>query len=360
MVRLSSAELFDSATLSADLARKSVRGGVTTLGVQLGRTSVQMLGVVVLARVLTPQDYGLVAMATVVVGLAQMFKDAGLATATVQTDAISESQISTLFWLNMAVSLTLALCTMAAAPLVVAFYHEPELGPVTIALSLSFLAGGVSIQHEALLRRHMRFAALGAAQFASQVVTVTVSIIGALSGLGYWSLVVGTLSGSLALTIGVLWFCPWVPGRPRRGTGARRMVKFGGNIMGFSLANYFSRNTDYLLIGRLIGADALGLYTKAYQLFMLPIGQIRTPLNDVALPALSALKGESSRYASYYRRLLELLALLTVPLASYCVIEGQFVVDLLLGQQWRASVPFSGFLRLPASSRPWPRPGESF
>jgi len=356
-MRLARGAVFESEGLKHDLARKSVRGGIVTVGMQAARTGVQIAGVVALARILSPHDYGLVAMATVVIGLAQMFSDAGLATATVQRESISHDQISTLFWLNILVSIALCLITLTAAPLVVAFYGPKELGPVTAALSTTFLIGGVAIQHEALLRRHMLFFSVGLAQLLQQLATVVVSIIAALYGLGYWSLIIGTLAGTVVFSAAIIWFCPWMPGKPKRGTDSRSMVKFGGDVTLFSIANYFSRNSDNMLIGRVLGATALGLYSKAYQLFLLPFVQVRVPLTGVALPAMSALKDDNARYVSYYKRVLEVLALVAVPMAAYSAIEGQFVIDIALGAKWSAAGPvfrilaIAGLVQAVASTR---------
>jgi PST family polysaccharide transporter len=336
---LDPATLFDSGSRTQDLATRSVRGGASSLGGQGVRTLVQMVGTVILARLLTPEDYGLVGMVTVVIGFAQMFKDAGLSMATVQQDEISYEQISTLFWVNLAVSACLAGVVFVGAPLVALFYGSPQLTAVTAALSVSFLISGVTIQHEALLIRHMRFKSIAVSQVAAQVVNVGVAITAALLGAGYWALVYGTLAAAAVSSGLYFYFCPWLPGRMHRGAGTRRMLKFGGDMMTFNFMTYFAVNSDYIFIGRFIGAAPLGLYTRAYNLFSMPVSQIQAPMVSVALPALSALRDDSERYVRYYRRSLEALGLLTVPIAAYCMLEADFIIRVLLGDQWMAVVP---------------------
>ena len=295
MKRLTRDVLFNSEYLSQDLAQKSVRGGMATMTAQVIRFVLGTASTVVLARLLTPEDFGLIAMVTVVVGFAQMFKDAGLSMATVQKDRISHEQISTLFWINIIISAFLGVCVLVASPLVAKFYGRPELAAVTAVLSVSFIMSGLTIQHQALLRRHMRFGSLAIIQIVSQIITLVVTIVLALLGWRYWALVGGTITTALTGMILTLFFCPWVPGRMRKGTGIRDMLKFGMNLTSSSFLNYASRNVDKILIGATWGAGSLGLYNKAYSLLLLPIGEINAPMSSVAIPALSRLQNDPER-----------------------------------------------------------------
>jgi len=316
------------------------------------RFVLQIAGTMVLARLLTPADYGLFGMVTVLVNFAQMFKDAGLSMATVQKDKISHEQISTLFWINVLISIVLGVCVLVGSPLVAAFYGKPELTAVTAVLSISFIISGLSIQHAALLRRHMRFGNLAIIHIAAQVIALVVTILLALYGWRYWALVGGSLTMAFATVALTFFFCPWVPGRMRKGTGVLDMLKFGGHLTGFNFINYFSRNLDNILIGKFIGSDALGLYAKAYQLFMMPIRQIRGPMTNVAMPVLSSLKEQPERYIKYYQRLLDIMASLTIPLTLYCVLEANFLIRLLLGSQWLGCVPVFRILAIAGIIQP--------
>jgi PST family polysaccharide transporter len=326
--------LFDSRNLNRDLAGKSVRGGVTTMTAQGAQFLLQLAGTMILARLLTPSDYGLIGMVMVVVHFAAMFKDAGLAMATVQRETISHEQISTLFWINVLISGFLGLCVLASAPLVARFYGKPELTAVTAVLSLSFLVTGLTIQHQALLRRHMQFGTLAIIHIATYVANLVVTILLAWTGWRYWALVGGTLTTAFSGAALTLLFCPWIPGRMRRGTGVRNMLRFGGYLTGFNFVNYLSRNVDNILIGKFIGADALGLYTRAYSLLMLPITQINVPLTSVAVPALSRLQNSSARLRSYYRRGLTLAGSLGMPVVVFSFVKADEIVHLVLGPGW--------------------------
>jgi len=316
------------------LAEKSVRGGMATMGSQVIRFVLQMASTMVLARLLTPADYGLIGMVTVVVNFAQMFKDAGLSMATVQKDKISHEQISTLFWINVLISVVLGVCVLVGSPLVAAFYGKPELTAVTAVLSISFIISGLSIQHAALLRRHMRFGNLAIIHIAAQVITLVVTILLALYGWRYWALIGGSLTSAFAVVTLTFYFCPWLPGRMRKGTGVRDMLKFGGHLTGFNFINYFSRNADNILIGRFIGVDALGLYAKAYQIVYMPLANIRNPVNRVTIPVLSSLKGDPERFRRYYGKIVFILAFFSMPLMAFCVMFPKELILLIFGAQW--------------------------
>lgn len=332
-LRMSPESVFDVPACS-DLGSRSLTGGLSTLGGQALRSLVQLVGTMVLARLLTPDDYGLLSMTAVVIAFAQLFKDAGLSMATVQQRRITRGQISTLFWFNAAVSTGVAALVAAGAPLVGGFYGRQELVGLTAALSVSFVISGVTMQHAALLKRNMRFTPLAVSVVGGQLANTVIAIALAISGARYWALAGGLLAGSAVQSALTVFFCPWVPSRPQRGTGVRVMLRFGGDVVGFNLVNYFARNADNVLIGRFLGADALGLYSRAYQLFMLPINQIRAPMTDVGMSVLSTLQDSPRRYARYFKRLIDLLALAAVPIAAYCVIESSFVIEMLLGRQW--------------------------
>jgi PST family polysaccharide transporter len=334
MKRLPPDIIFESAHLSSDLAGKSVRGGINTMTAQGVRFVLQIAGTMILARLLTPNDYGLIAMVAVVVGFAGMFKDAGLSMATVQKDKITHEQISTLFWINVLISVVLGLCVLVGSPLIAAFYGKPELTAITAVLSISFIISGLSIQHAALLQRHMRFGSLAMVNITAQVITLTMTILLALYGWRYWALVGGSLTTAL-FTVGLtFFFCPWVPSRMQKGTGVRNMLKFGGHLTGFNFINYFSRNLDNILIGKFIGADSLGLYGKAYQIVYLPLTNIRNPINAVAFPVLSKLQNDPERFRRYYGKIVFMLAFCSMPAMAFCIMFPEELIRLIFGEQW--------------------------
>lgn len=320
--------------LKAELGSRTARGGVVVLGSQGVKFIINMATTVVLARLLTPQDYGLIGMVMVVIGFVALFKNMGLSAATMQREEINHQQVSTLFWINFAVSLCLMLLTAALAPIIARFYHEPRLTWITIALASSFLFSGLVVQHEALLRRQMRFIPLAIAEIVSVVIAIAVGIILAWRGAGYWALVANQLILGFVYALSLWIVCRWRPGPPVRYSGVRSMLAFGGNLTGFGFFNYFSRTLDNLLIGRVWGVQQLGLYVKAYQLLLLPIDQLSTPLDGVAVPALSRLLNEPERYRQAYLRMLEKVAMLSMPGVALMISTSDWLVRLMLGPQW--------------------------
>jgi len=352
MKRLSKNAIFNSGELSQNLTKKSVRGGLITISSQACKLILSTASTIILARLLTPNDFGLIAMAIVVITFADMFKDAGLAMATVQKDEINHDQISTLFWINVLLSCFLALCILGASPLIAGFYKQPELKTVTAVLSISFFISGLMIQHQALLRRHLKFGALAITQIASQIFTLVVTVILALSGFRYWSLVGGAITNALVGTSMTLFFCPWVPRFIKKGTDARDMLMFGGHLTGFNFINYFARNLDNILIGKFWGPQSLGLYSKAYSLLMLPLQQINSPISAVAIPTLSRLQKEPERYRRYYLGALSLITFITFPFVMFMIVMSGDIIHIVLGEQWIKASPIFSALGLAAILQP--------
>jgi PST family polysaccharide transporter len=327
-------DFFDTEHLKSDLKRRSVRGGVVTM-LQYGTTFVmRTASIIVLARLLTPQDYGLVAMVTIITNFVMMFKDMGLSMATIQKAELNHSQVSTLFWINVAGGLGLSLLTVALAPAIAWFYGEPRLIWITLTLAGVFLFTGLTIQHQALLRRQMRFGTLAVVEITSLAVGVGTAIVAAHYGASYWALVLMQLAIPVGNVIGVWIACRWRPGWPIRRSRIRSMVHFGLNITAFNITSYFCASLDQILIGRYYGSGVLGLYNRAYQLLMWPVSYIRVPLTLVAIPALSHIQKNPVRYRTYYTKLVSLVALVSMPLMVFLTVCSYNVTRILLGQKW--------------------------
>jgi len=343
---------FDTEYLKADLKGRSVRGGTVTMVAQGAKFFLHTGSIVILARLLTPQDFGLIAMVTAITNFVMVFKDMGLSMATIQRAEINHAQISTLFWINTAIGFALALLTIALAPAIAWFFGEPRLTKVTVTLAGAFIFGGLTIQHQALLKRHMRFVRLGVIEVVGLLVGVATAIVAAWCGAGYWSLVFMQLAMAGTIAVGVWAASGWHPGWPRRRAGTMSMLTFGRDITGFSIINYFARNSDKILVGRFCGSGILGLYGKAYNLLMLPISQIRGPLTSVAVPALSRIQDDPKRYKSYYTKLILLLSFISMPLIVFLAISSRSIIHLLLGEQWLGASSIFQILAITAFIQP--------
>ena len=329
---------FRTEHLKADLKRRSIRGGAITIMAQISKLIMQFGSVVVIARLLTPEDYGLIGMVTVITGFISIFKDLGLSMATVQREEITHTQVSTLFWINVAISGAIMVLTMVLAPVIAWFYGEPRLIGITLVLASGFIFGGLSVQHQALLKRQMRLTALAIIDIIAMLVSVGISLIFAILGTGYWALVVMQLAMPIINFIGVWVSCGWRPGKPKIDSEVMPMLACGGWNTGFTVVNYFTRNLDNLLIGKFWGADQLGLYAQAYKLLVLPLQQINFPLTTVALPGLCSVQSDPQRYRSYYGKAVELMVMLGMPITVYMAVDAERLIINLLGTQWSEAV----------------------
>ncbi|MDY0143631.1 MAG: lipopolysaccharide biosynthesis protein [Bacteroidales bacterium] len=326
--------LFDTTHLQSDIKKRSLRSGAVTISAQGIMFVLQLGSTMILARILSPQDYGINAMAVTISGFASMFSSLGLSTATVQRADINHEQVSTLFWINAAIGLLLTLIVAAISPAAAWFYQTPEMLWVMLSLSVTFTISGLSVQHSALLTRQMKFYSLAKISVLSSLAGIVVAIIAGYYGFGYWALVFNSLTNSIVGTFGFWIACKWIPGKPSRSAGVGSMIKFGSDLVGFNVINYFARNLDNVLIGRYHGSGALGLYSKAYQLLMMPITNLRNPMTSVAMPALSRMQNDPEQYLNYYMKFVSILSFLSMPLVVFMGVCSDKIISLLLGPQW--------------------------
>jgi PST family polysaccharide transporter len=322
---------------TTDLKRRSVRGGFATVSAQGLKFVIQTATTMVMARLLSPQDFGLQGMMVALTGFLALFQEGGLGTATIQRLEVTHEQTSTLFWINTALGTILGLLCVALAPLVVSFYHEPRLYWVAVISGATFVLNGLAAQHTALLRRGMRFVAQAKIGVLSLAVGSATGIVMAVLGCQYWSLVGMAMAISIVNTVAVWMAVPWVPGPPRRGSGVRAMLGFGGvaTLNGFVV--FLAWNAEKILLGRFWGSDALGLYGRAYQLVTLPVQQLEVSLAAVAFPALSRIQHDAERLAKSFLNAFNLHISLTIPITITCALFAEEIVTIVLGTRWMAA-----------------------
>lgn len=331
--------LFTNAHGADDLKSRSVGGGAVTMVAQAGKFAITLGSTAVLARMLAPEDFGLVAAVLAVVGLADRFKDFGLPMSTIQRKEITHEQVSTLFWINAGIAAGLTVLTAAAAPIVAWFYRDTSMVAVTLVLATTVIAGGLTVQHQALLRRSMQFGRLAALDVTGIVVSAGAAVGAAAAGAGYWSLVILQLGYSVVNLVGVWWLCPWRPGRAVRGSGVRPMLSFGGYLGAKGVLQVLAKSLDKMLVGRFCGADALGIYSKAWQLLLMPVAQLSVPLTAVAAATLSRLRDDPQRYRAFFEAGVQVLVFVAMPLVAFLFVAADELVRLVLGPQWGTVVP---------------------
>ncbi|MGY2743211.1 lipopolysaccharide biosynthesis protein [Arthrobacter sp. UYCu723] len=284
------------------LANQAARGVLVTMSGQALRIAVQVLSVAILARLLSPADYGLLAMVAAVIGVADIFRDFGLSTAAIQARTLSKSQRNNLFWINTSIGLLLSILVWISAPLIATLYQQPSLVPIAQSLAWTFLLNGIATQYRADLNRSLRFTLLATADVAGPVVALGVAAGLAAGGAGYWALVAQQLVQFAVMLVIVVAGARWLPGRPSRATSMDGMLRFGWNIVATQLIGYVSSNADSVIIGLRYGADPLGQYNRAFQLLMNPLNQVRAPVTRIAIPILASLQDDEKRYSAFLLR----------------------------------------------------------
>jgi len=317
-----------------DLKVRTVRGGFAKLCGQVGYFVLRIVSVALLARLLDPGDFGLVAMATVVTGIYGLFTTAGLSSATVQQATITDDQISTLFWINLGIGILLAVMCAASAPALVAFYNEPRLFWVTIAIGAGFVFNAAGVQHSALLQRQLRYVTLTVVELLSQLGGIAAAICMAVAGFGYWALVAAPIVSPVISTACMWLATAWIPGAPRWGRATLPLLRFGGTITLNGLVIYVAYNLDKVLLGRFWGADALGIYGRAYQLVTIPTDNLNAAVGGVGFSALSRLQHDPVRLRNYFLKGYSLVVSLTIPTTIFCVLFSKDIVLFLLGPKW--------------------------
>ncbi|WP_336033501.1 lipopolysaccharide biosynthesis protein [Geodermatophilus sp. FMUSA9-8] len=324
---------------SAGLARSASRGAVATLTGQGLRLLVQLAGIAVLARLLSPEDYGLVAIVAVVVTFGELFRDLGLSSAAVQAPVLGRGQRDNLFWLNTALGASLAALLCGLSPLLPVVFGDDRLTGLALALSATFVLNGVSTQYRASHQRALRFGTLTACETGGQVAGVAAGIALAALGAGYWSLVAQQLTQGLVTQVALVATARWVPGWPDRTASIRSFVGYGLPLLGTQVVNHLATNADTLVIGARFGAVPAGLYNRAFSLVSMPLLQVQAPATRVALPVLSRLRDDDRRFRDFL--VTGQFVLLTLVGLSFAVLFAQApaAVAVVLGPTWGEVVP---------------------
>ena len=317
-----------------ELKQRTAQGALISTGAQIATFVLRTGSMVVMARLLIPKDFGLVGMVTAITGFLALFRDVGLSMATVQRASVTREQTSTLFWINLALGGVLGALCVLVAPAVVAFYGEPRLFWVTVAMGLGFVFNGATVQHRALLQRAMRFGSLAVIDIVSLSLSIVAGIGAAATGLGYWSLVVSAVSLPVLSIAGVWLAARWLPGLPRRGTGIRSMLRYGGTVTLNNVIVYFAYNVDKMFIGRVWGAETLGVYGRAYYLINLPTENLNATIGLVAFPALSRIQNDPVRLRRYFLKGYGFFLSLIFPLTMGCALFADDIIRVFLGPKW--------------------------
>lgn len=339
-----------------DLRGSSVRAAAFTWSAGAAEFILRLGSTAILARLILPEYFGLVMMVTAVTSVADQFRDLGLSTATVQEKEITHKEITNLFWINVLAGVTIASVVCAISPLVAIYYKDDRLIAVTCMLATNFVWGGLMVQHQALLARVLKLGHSASVRVLSSALSTGLAILLAWKGFGYWALVWREVSRCALLTLG-MWLCfPWIPGLPCRKTTVRNFVRFGAHLSAANILGAFSGGADRLLIGRFWGAAPVAMYRQAYQLLVMPMEQLIGPVYQVTQPGLSMLQGDVPRYRQFYRKVLTVACLATMPSSLFVAVHSSEITRVLLGRRWSDSGPilmmlsFATFILQPIGS----------
>ena len=324
-----------------NLQRRSAVGFAWTMGGLLLAEPIRVLITATLARILTPSDFGVVAMAAVFIGLIAFANDFGFTVALIQKKHLTDQERDSVFWLSLAVGLFLTLIGWVIAPVLAGFYRDPSIIPVIRGLSLSFTLTSLFLVQGALVRRKMDFRTPAVGSVWGMIANGVVSISGALMGFGPMSIVAGTISSLLVLGVYVQMVTRYVPKNRPSWSGARETVVFGATVTAGDLAMYGAGNVDNLLVGRVLGSTLLGEYAVAYNLVTYPVRRIAKMATAVTLPAFSAIKSDRERFKSAYSQALAMALVVLWPILLSAAVVGEDLVLGLYGGQWVGAVaPF--------------------
>jgi PST family polysaccharide transporter len=321
------------------LGRSSLRSGVVFITARGVNIFVQLASTILLARLLSPHDFGLVAMVLALVGFAPMLIDFGTTEASVQKTHITQAEISTIFWFNVAIGVALTVLLAAGSGFIAQFFGEPSLTDIALVLSLTFMAAALSTQHYALMRRAMQFRRIAIIDISANVVGSVVSIAMAFTDWGYWSLVAKPVVTSGLSAVGVWLSCPWVPGRPRLTPAVKELVGFGMGVTGFTMTDYIAKSADRLAIGYFYGAGPLGYFQNAFNVYNNVLSILTDPLHNIAVSSLSKLRNNVEELKRSWTTALSSLTFFSAAIFSVLAVTAQDFVVILLGEKWAPAGP---------------------
>ena len=330
----------------SDLKTRTYRGAVWSAVDAIGARLVQFVIGIILARLLSPAEFGLIGMLAIFIAISQSLLSSGFVSALVQKEKVTTTDSSSVFYFNIAISVVLVSLFWLTAPLVASFYGQPLLTPMARALSLVVIVSGFSVVQSAMLTRNMDFRIQTKVSLGAGVCSGAIGIVMAYLGYGVWSLVVQQVSAAIFRTV-LLWvFNSWRPRLVFSLTSLRRMFKFGSNVLASSLLSQAFQNIHYVVIGRLFTAADLGFYTRAKHMEQLPAATLTSIVSRVAFPAFSTIHTDDARLTRGLRKVLSVVMLFTAPVMVGLAVVAEPLVVALLTDTWLPSVPYLQLLCL--------------
>jgi O-antigen/teichoic acid export membrane protein len=315
---------------------------------QIARLLMQILISAILARLLAPSDFGLIAMVTVFSNFVAIFSDFGLTSAIVQKKEVSDEALSSTFWINVGLGALLTIALAASAPLIAAFYSQPTLTPLVVFISTTFFIASFSNVQSGLLMKKMNFKALAVINICAIGISGPIAVLLAFSGYGVWSLAWYTVLSTFIMVVFTWIYARWVPHFLLGLRHMRGLLRFGANLTGFSFVNYFALNIDNLLVGRFLGSDPLGFYNLAYTLLVFPASNISSVVARVMFPALSIIQHDKQLVREAYITANRYIAAISFPLMIWVRVTAPQLILVVYGPKWISVIPLVQIFALAA------------
>lgn len=321
------------------LHHKVINGATWRVIGRVSSQAAQFAMAVVLARLLTPDEYGLIAMATVFLAFAGSFSEFGFGVALIQRKELNDEHPNSAFWVNMGVGVLLFALFSLASPWIADFYSEPQLESIVPVLALPFLFEPLGMVQRSMLHRSMNFRSLAVVELATAASSGAIGIVLAVNGYGVWSLVVSAVL-SRAINIGISWwYIKWLPRWGFSQIALRELFGFSGNFTLYGVIDYLGKSLDRLLIGRFMGAHDVGIYNRAYAIMMAPFTQIVWVVASVLFPALSSIQEDKERVGRIFLRSISLVTFISMPALLGLIVVADPFVRVLFGAQWLEAIP---------------------
>ena len=319
---------------------------MSALGGQVAKIVISLISLSILARLISPEEYGLVAMVMSITAIVDVFRDFGLTSATIQAKKISAQERTNLWWLNTGLGAAVAAVVAILAPIVSIIYDDERLLPITLVSSFGFIISGMTTQYFAQLQREIQFGKIAINNIISNLIGLGAAIIMAVQGFGVWALV---LQGNVIIFTSLILFVlqtRWLPGRYHRKVPMKKFMNFGFPLMLSNLLNYFSALVDVFMIGRIGGAETLGYFNRASQAVKTPLNGLRSPLNNVAFSTLSRRGGEAHDIVYVAERGQIVLSYPLALFAGGLAAASSSLVVLFLGNSWEAASPYFAWVAI--------------
>jgi PST family polysaccharide transporter len=325
--------------MNKDLKKRAESGIKWSIIDQIFKVLVSLGVSIFLARLIDPKEFGLFALVTVSVGFLTIFKDFGLGAALIHKDDPTQLEIDSVFWFNIFLALFISVIVFFGSYFMAVFYDEPKIVGIMQAMSLVFLITSFGLVPDGLIHKNLDFKSFFLKNIFNIVLSGSVAILFAFNGFGVWALVAQALSTCILEVVISFNMIKWRPIMQFSWKLIKPFLKFSFPLMGENTINYWVRNGDNLLIGKMLGEEVLGYYSRAYNLMLLPVRQISGAITRVMFPSFSIIKNDKNKVWDYYSKIISLTAFISFPLMGMFFLFGDEIILLLYGQKWMATAP---------------------